>query len=286
MASPAGQGSGGWAGAGSTTPLPSGERRPVAIAIGTRDVRPPAGLRHRGHGRGTFGGDGDRRRRRTGDEAGVVRLLRDAVRRRLATGCGRAGHGRLQRPGVGEEQAEFVRHQNGWTGVPHARQALPFADENSWSPAETLMRLVWEVDAELPRPMCNVSRSSISTAGISAPRTCWTRKSGLMGEYDGSGHLLRGQRARDVRAGRAAPVPRSGVGDRCLPTTSRIRTPTSPACTKRAGPPFAASAPGAPGRSTAAVVDPDGHCRATPGPHRGPAAALPRAPLGLSRPAG
>jgi hypothetical protein len=57
-------------------------------------------------------------------------------------------------------EAEFLRDQNGWTGVPKARTALGFAVENSWSPAETLMRWVWKVDAERRSPLCNMPIST------------------------------------------------------------------------------------------------------------------------------
>jgi hypothetical protein len=96
-----------------------------------------------------------------------------------------------------DEQAEFISHQNGWTGVPQARKALPFARENSGSPQEVLMRLVWEVDAELAPPLCNQPVFDLSGRHIGTPDLL-DLESGLMGEYDGDGHLLRGQRARDV----------------------------------------------------------------------------------------
>lgn len=93
---------------------------------------------------------------------------------------------------------EYALAHPGWTGVPQARRAILLADENAWSPRETALRLVWELDAGLPRPLTNrplFDRAGrlIGTADLVDP------ESGLLGEYDGALHLTGGQRARDVR---------------------------------------------------------------------------------------
>ena len=59
------------------------------------------------------------------------------------------------------------------------------------------MRLVWEVDAELPRPLCNRPIFDLQGRHLGTPDLLDV-ETGLMGEYDGPGHLLRGQRAVDV----------------------------------------------------------------------------------------
>jgi hypothetical protein len=46
---------------------------------------------------------------------------------------------------------EYVAGRSGWDGAPLVRAALDLASEHSRSPNETRMRLVWELDAELPR---------------------------------------------------------------------------------------------------------------------------------------
>jgi hypothetical protein len=84
------------------------------------------------------------------------------------------------------------------TGVIQEREALELADENSWSPRETDLRLKWEVDAVLPRPLCNLPifdrrGNHIGTPDILDP------VAGVVGEYDGALHLEGSQRARDVR---------------------------------------------------------------------------------------
>jgi hypothetical protein len=44
---------------------------------------------------------------------------------------------------------------SGWTGIPACRKATSMVDENSWSPQEVATRLVWQLDAGLPRPLTN-----------------------------------------------------------------------------------------------------------------------------------
>ncbi|WP_344147353.1 hypothetical protein [Nocardioides koreensis] len=85
-----------------------------------------------------------------------------------------------------------------WTGIPRCRRAAGLADENSWSPRETLLRLVWELDAGLRRPLCNVPIFDESGRHIGTP-DLFDPQAGVAGEYDGALHLLGAQRARDLR---------------------------------------------------------------------------------------
>jgi len=55
-----------------------------------------------------------------------------------------------------EEAADYALLHSGWTGIPQCRAALGLSEENSWSPQETMMRLIWVLDAGLPAPLCNV----------------------------------------------------------------------------------------------------------------------------------
>ena len=55
------------------------------------------------------------------------------------------------------EVSDYAAHHNAWTGIPQCREALPHCDENAWSPCEVDMRLIWEREAELPRPLTNVA---------------------------------------------------------------------------------------------------------------------------------
>ncbi len=95
------------------------------------------------------------------------------------------------------EAAEYLAGLNGWTGVPQARAALLLADENSWSPQETGLRMVWVVDAGLPRPLCNVPVFDLAGRHLGTP-DLFDPQAGVVGEYDGGLHLAGRQRRRDV----------------------------------------------------------------------------------------
>ncbi len=96
------------------------------------------------------------------------------------------------------EQRGFVERQSGWTGVPRHRTALDLAAENSWSPAETRMRLAWVLDAELPTPRCNTPIFDRSGRHLATPDLVDVTV-GLVCEYDGSHHLDGPRRLLDVR---------------------------------------------------------------------------------------
>lgn len=95
------------------------------------------------------------------------------------------------------ELGEFADRHSGWTGIPQCRSALTHADENSWSPRETLMRLVWTMDAGLPRPLCNVPVFDRNGRHIGTPDLL-DPAAGVIGEYDSSLHLEGRQRHKDV----------------------------------------------------------------------------------------
>ncbi len=96
-----------------------------------------------------------------------------------------------------EESAAYQLAHPAWTGVPQTRVALPLAEENSWSGWETWTRLVWQLDAGFPKPLCN--RPIFDRAGnhIATPDLLDV-KAGVAGEYNGSLHLERAQNSRDV----------------------------------------------------------------------------------------
>lgn len=81
----------------------------------------------------------------------------------------------------------YVDERAGWDGVPLVRSALALASERSKSPNETRMRLIWELDAGLPRPLVNryvwSSRGRLlGIADILDP------VAGVVGEFDGADH--------------------------------------------------------------------------------------------------
>ncbi|MFS3127190.1 hypothetical protein ACLM5J_02165 [Nocardioides sp. Bht2] len=105
------------------------------------------------------------------------------------------------------ELASYLACLNGWTGVRQAREALGLLDENSWSPQESRLRLLW-MAAGLPsllsnRPIFDQWGRHIATPDLFEPQ------SGLAIEYDGRAHLESAQRRRDVA--RAEAMRRAGL---------------------------------------------------------------------------
>jgi hypothetical protein len=97
-----------------------------------------------------------------------------------------------------DELQDYALAHPAWTGIPQCRDAIPYADENSWSPTEVDMRWVWTNVAGLPRPLCNhpvFDRDGrhLGTPDLIDPET------GVVGEYDGALHLAGARRARDLR---------------------------------------------------------------------------------------
>jgi hypothetical protein len=87
----------------------------------------------------------------------------------------------------------------GWTGAPRLREAVGLADENSWSPQETLaLRLPWVLDAQLPRPLANRPVFDRDGRHLGTPDLL-DEEAGVVGEYDGPLHLAGARRGRDVR---------------------------------------------------------------------------------------
>lgn len=97
---------------------------------------------------------------------------------------------------------ELVRHywiHRGYTGNPQMLKAAGLANENSWSPQETLaLRLPWVLDAELPPPWCNRPVFDREGRHIGTPDLL-DEEAGVVGEYDGPVHLAGHRRGVDVR---------------------------------------------------------------------------------------
>lgn len=92
---------------------------------------------------------------------------------------------------------EFHAARTRWRRASLVATALPYGSEHSRSPNECRMRLVWEVDAGLPRPLVNqeiFTRSGrlVAVADLLDP------VAGVVGEYDGAAHLRTRRRHRDV----------------------------------------------------------------------------------------
>lgn len=94
------------------------------------------------------------------------------------------------------EVAAYVADHRGWTGIEQAREAVGLGREDSWSPQETQMGLVWQLDAKLPRcrfnvPIFDLSGNHLATVDMLDEDT------ELALEYNGIVHVLGEQRRRD-----------------------------------------------------------------------------------------
>ncbi len=96
-----------------------------------------------------------------------------------------------------DEARAYSELLRGRTGIPRCRKAIDLADENSWSPQESFMRLVWERGAGLGRPLCNVPVFDRNGRHVGTPDLL-DPVAGVAGEYDGSLHLQGAQRSKDV----------------------------------------------------------------------------------------
>jgi hypothetical protein len=97
-----------------------------------------------------------------------------------------------------EELAAYAARHSGWTGIPNCRAAIPLAEENCWSPTEVEMVLVWRLDAELPRPLCNRPVFDLSGRHVGTPDLI-DLEAGVVGQYHGGLHLAGGRAAVDGR---------------------------------------------------------------------------------------
>ncbi len=97
-----------------------------------------------------------------------------------------------------EELTAYALAHPAWTGIPRCREAIPLADENSWSPAEVEMRKVWTVMAGHPRPLCNRPLFDHAGRHLGTPDLV-DPVAGVVGEYDGALHLAGRRRATDLQ---------------------------------------------------------------------------------------
>jgi hypothetical protein len=95
-----------------------------------------------------------------------------------------------------DELWRYALAHGGMTGIPQGRDAALLADENSWSPMETIMRLIWMLVAELPRPLANQPVFDLHGNHIGTPDLLDV-EAGVFGEYDSDFHL-EGRRRKDM----------------------------------------------------------------------------------------
>jgi hypothetical protein len=97
-----------------------------------------------------------------------------------------------------DELWTYALAHSGMTGIPQGRDAALLADENSWSPMETIMRLIWMLVAGLERPLTNQPVFDLQGRHIGTPDLLDVG-SGLYGEYDSAYHLDGARRVEDLR---------------------------------------------------------------------------------------
>ena len=165
---------------------PDGRARlPVTLATGYSDVRTPAGDRDLA---GTARPARPHRHRRAARHTRRFGLIcfemRYAADKREAARRSSTWR-RTRRPGLDRgDRCSMPRPSPAGPGIPQCRDALVLADENSWSPWETRMRLVWMLDAGFPRPLCNPPIFDRFGQHIGTPDLL-DPEAGVVGEYDG-----------------------------------------------------------------------------------------------------
>jgi hypothetical protein len=92
---------------------------------------------------------------------------------------------------------EYVEGCGGVRGVPQVRAALDLASEDSRSPNETRLRLIWELDAGLPRPLVNQEVFDHRGRLLGIPDLL-DPVAGVVGEYDGADHRSALRHSADV----------------------------------------------------------------------------------------
>jgi len=129
----------------------------------------------------------------------VLRALFDAVRFALGVREAVVAIDIMAAAGLASirQLAEYIRSRGGWRGVPQVRAAIALASEHSRSPNETRMRLIWQLDAGLPRPrmnqpVFNLHGKLLGIADLLDP------VGGVVGEYDGADHRSGTRQSKDV----------------------------------------------------------------------------------------
>lgn len=96
------------------------------------------------------------------------------------------------------EVAAYVATLNGWIGVGRCRVALVLGNENSWSPMETVLRLIWVIDLGFRPPLCNQPLFDRAGRHVGTPDLIDV-EAGLVGEYEGLLHLQGQRRGKDLQ---------------------------------------------------------------------------------------
>jgi hypothetical protein len=95
------------------------------------------------------------------------------------------------------QMSAYVGARSGARDLAMVRDALALAVDDSWSPMETRLRLIWVLDAGWERPLCNPPVLDSGGRLVGHPDLMdWRR--GVIGEYNGADHRGVERRRRDV----------------------------------------------------------------------------------------
>lgn len=92
---------------------------------------------------------------------------------------------------------DYVSGRPAWEGVPLVREALRLSGDDSRSPKETDLKIVWVLDAGLPPPLMNQPVFDLAGNLLGYP-DLFDPLAGLVGEYDGADHKSRERHRKDV----------------------------------------------------------------------------------------
>lgn len=92
----------------------------------------------------------------------------------------------------------YLATREGWSGVRMVAAALEFAEDRVMSPYESAFRMIWCLDAALPRPRCNWPTATPAGVLIGRPDLLGAEHA-IVGEFDGARHRSREQHREDHR---------------------------------------------------------------------------------------
>jgi len=92
---------------------------------------------------------------------------------------------------------DYWEERRGWRRASSVEAALELASEFSRSPQESRTRMVWEIDAGLPRPLVN-QRIWDLEGNLLGIADLLDLEAGLVGEYDGADHRTATRHTHDI----------------------------------------------------------------------------------------
>jgi very-short-patch-repair endonuclease len=93
---------------------------------------------------------------------------------------------------------EYLSSRRGRPGIRQVLRAADLAEDRSKSPQESILRLVWRLDARLPAVRCNWPVADATGQFIGSPDLL-CEDLAVVGEYDGAEHRARSRHRDDVR---------------------------------------------------------------------------------------